>query len=185
MKTALIPLLALTLAACTQSEPDNNVGPAATTTPPESRKPDRFETSPLVVDANSVVTQEKGILAGAAWTAKQCALTTPDDGDQLVAEESGNQTRLAGYFIAPDDRPAGAFDIVLSGESVDYKVPSRTGWDRSDVAEFFKAPELASSGFDLNVDLGSLPSGEYKVDFLLDRDGTKFFCESGKRLVIE
>lgn len=181
MKRTLIALALVTLVAgCNKPTTD---GPAVTTAPSEAEKPVKFESTPLVVDAASVVEQDPKLIADAAWTTKQCVLTVPGDAAEMQGATSG-PTRLTGFFIAPDDQPAGEFDIVLKGESTNYRIPAKTGWDRTDVADFFKLPQLASTGFDANVDLSMVPAGKYKVDFVLDRAGAKHFCESGKHLVL-
>lgn len=166
------------------NNPAPSVGtPAVTTAPDTNEMPLEFETEPLAVDSGSVTEQDPTRLAGAAWTAKQCVLSVPGDASELLAA-NGAPTRLQGFFIAPDDQPAGKFDIVLKGETENYHVPASTGWERTDVADFFKMPQLASSGFDVGADLSNVPAGRYKVDFLMDRDGAQYFCESGKYLLV-
>lgn len=181
----LLTLAALAaLAACNRQQPA--AGGAVTTTPTEAQKPLAFESAPLTVKADAVKEQDPAILAGATWTRKQCALTlkeVPDAQADVPAAASGS-THLAGFFIDPKDQPAGNFEIVLKGESKNFSIPAKTGWDRSDVAEFFKLPQLANSGYDVNVDLSGVPDGKYKIDYMADRGGTRYFCESGKNLVV-
>lgn len=185
MKRTLIALAVVALVAgCNNSPAPGSDAAAVTTAPEESQKPLEFETTPLVVDAAAVTEQDPALRAGAAWTAKQCALTVPGDAAEMESASAG-PTRLTGFFIAPDDQPAGEFDIVLKGETRNFRIPAKTGWDRSDVASFFKMPQLATSGFDVNADLSGVATGNYKVDFMLERAGAKHFCESGKTLVVK
>ena len=185
MKRLLMLAVMATLAAC--SKQPASTGPAITTTPSDARKPSAFETAPLVVKADAVKEQDSAILAGATWTRKQCSLTlkgVPDSQVDVPAAVNGS-THLAGFFIDPKDQPAGSFEIVLKGDSKNFAIAAKTGWDRSDVAEFFKLPQLANSGYDVDVDLSGLPAGKYKIDYMVDRGGTRYFCESGKDLVVK
>lgn len=189
MKYARMACFAMTVAtvmtACSRENPASR-SPAVTTTPSAEEKPVFTEKEPLIVDPASISEQNPAVLASAAWTKRQCAVATPADGIELHAAVAGGATEIAGYFIAPDNAPAGAFDLVLKGESRNFHIPARTGWDRSDVAEYFNAPALASSGYRISVKLKpEVPAGAYELDLMLDRSGTKYFCESGKILIVE
>lgn len=171
------------VAGCNRAPTDDS--PSVTTSPSESAKPIEFQTAPIEIRADAVAKQDVAVLAAAAWTTKQCALVIKDATDsevELVAASSGF-TEMAGFFIDPEDHPAGEFQIVLKGNNSNYAIPARTGWDRTDVADYFKMPQLASSGYHVLADLAQLPSGSYEVDFMVARDGVNYFCESGKRLI--
>ena len=185
MNKCLVLLLAAAVAGCGQPPPGS--GPAVTTTPSEDSKPIKFETAPLLVAVDAVKEQDVAVLSGAEWTTKQCSLTLPGvpESQADIDATVGGPTRLAGFFIDPSDQPAGAFEVVLKGEPINYSIPAKTGWDRSDVADFFKMPQLVSSGYDLMVDLSGVAAGRYKIDYMVDRGGKKFFCESGKHLVVK
>lgn len=181
-------VIAVALTGCSQSASEQVEGqsaetlPAVTTNPADVQKP---ATSPLLIDGAQVKLQEPSVLAGATWTTKQCSLTTPDDGKDLSAQ-ANSPTRLEGFFIDPQDAPAGEFEIVLKGDGANYGIPAKTGWERADVATFFKVPALATAGYDVLVTLdSSVPKGEYDVDLMLERGGVKYFCESGKRLLVK
>lgn len=189
MKHAWVVCLAMTVAAvtaaCSREHPASR-SPAVTTTPSEEEKPLPTEKQALVVDPAKIAEQDPAVLASAIWTKRQCAVATPGDGAELHAATEGGATEMAGYFIDPDNAPAGAFDLVLKGESRNFHIPARTGWDRSDVAEYFHAPALAASGYRISVKLASaVPAGAYKLDLMLDRGGAKYFCESGKTLIVD
>ncbi|AXK70891.1 hypothetical protein DWG18_00365 [Lysobacter sp. TY2-98] len=184
---SLLVLAVVLLAACdrgTAPVSSKGVNAAVTTSPTAEQMPVKYETVPLAVDPAKIEPQDVAMLASATWTAKQCALTTPEGVDELAAV-SGAPTHFAGFFIDPSDKPAGDFDIVLKGAATNYRIPVRTGWERADVGEYFKVPALAAAGFEADVALtGAVPAGRYKVDFVVERNGAKFFCESGKTLVI-
>ena len=183
--TLLAMALVVAMVGCTEQTGAPISGtPAVTTTPSEAAKPMTFQTTPLIVEADSVTAQDPALLAAAAWTQKQCVLTLPGDPAEFKASPTG-PTRLTGFMIAPDDTSAGAFEIVLKGETSNYSIPAKTGWDRTDVADFFKMPQLADSGFDANVDLAKVAPGKYKVDYVVERGGSRHFCESGKTLIVE
>lgn len=189
MKIAVC-VVAVIAAGCTKT-PDNNAvnaaSPAVTTTPPKEAPAPTFEAAPLTVSADMVKAQDPAILAAANWTAKQCDLTLSEGTDPKadVLAVQGGPTAFSGFFIDPKDQPAGDFKIILKGDGTQYAIPARTGWDRSDVASFFKMPQLANSGFDVRADLANVPDGRYKVDFLLSRGDLGYFCESGKTVVVK
>lgn len=182
MKSAfLLAIPTLLLASCKPHE-SVSTSPAVTTTPTAAEVP---VVAPLVVQAAQIEEQDVAVLAGATWTTKQCALETPGDAIELPAAANGG-TNFAGYFIDPSEAPAGDFDIVLKGTARNFRIPAKTGWDRLDVAEFFKIPALATSGYHVLATLApTVPAGRYEVDFILERAGVKYFCESGKTLVIQ
>lgn len=144
----------------------------------------KSELPPMQVAATAVQEQAPAVLAKANWTRKACALTVAnvDDSVKEVPVAPGNPARLSGYFIDPEDQPAGDFSIVLLGLDRNYTFAAKTGWDRTDVAKYFGKPQLANSGFDVSVDLSGIPDGTYKVDYVVDRHTGSFFCESGKAL---
>lgn len=185
MNRALAFVLVAAVVGCSQAPSGGDS--AVTTAPREEAKPVQFETTPLQVAAASVKEQDPAVLAAAEWTAKQCSLTLPDMPDnQLDLDAAGTgPTHLAGFFIAPADQPAGDFEVVLKGEAKNYSFPVKTGWDRTDVADFFKMPQLASAGYDVMVDLSGVDAGKYKINYMVDRSGKKFFCESGRNLVVK
>lgn len=187
---SLFVLSAVMLVGCNQQAAPDPSGaldestPAVTTTPSEEQKPFKYEAVPLSIAAESIVPFEGAELANAAWTAKSCALTTPDDQPELKPAADG-ATRFEGYFVGPNDAPPGAFDIVLRSETSNYRIPVRSGWERADVGDFFKIPALNASGFQADVVLApAVAVGRYKIDFVVDINGGKFFCESGKALVV-
>lgn len=184
MKRLFVLAVMTALAAC--SKQPAMTGPAVTTTPAEAQRPLVFESKPLEVKADGVKEQDPAVLAGATWTQKQCSLTLKDAPDTTVDVDANPDgvTELAGFFIDPGNQPAGEFQIVLKGETKNFSIPAKTGWDRSDVATYFKMPQLANSGYDVTADLAGVEPGKYKVDFMVDRSGTKYFCESGKSLVV-
>lgn len=145
----------------------------------------KFESTPLSVSLADLKEVDPQTLSSANWTRKSCALSTPEvpETQKEITLESSGLIRLAGYFIDPTDQPAGQFNVALVGEKKAFVFPARTGWDRTDVAEYFEKQQLETSGFDVNVDLKSLPAGSYKINYLVDRKGGTFFCESGKILV--
>lgn len=141
----------------------------------------------LNVAATSVHPEDVTVLAQANWTGKACALNLEgvDEKQVDVPANDAGATHLAGYFIDPDDKPAGDFSVALMGPEKNYLFPAKTGWDRTDVADYFRKPELATSGFQVNVDLSGVPAGTYKLNYVVDRGAKgKFFCESGKAIVV-
>jgi hypothetical protein len=140
-------------------------------------------TLPLEVDEAAVREIETAALAGAAWTGKACELASPTGATQVIATK-GSRNQLAGFVIDPEDKPPGDFDFVLKGER-SFRIPVSTGWSRIDVAEFFKAPQLATAGFQFSTQFDAVPPGTYGVDFYITSPKGHYFCESGKTILVK
>src|SRR4249919_1334333 len=184
MKQAILfaVIAAGVLAGCQGQAP----APAATQTasPTSAQAPEASApASVAAVDETKVVEFDAGSLKQATWTGKACDVKVPDGATETVATK-GSANQIEGYVIDPSDAPAGAFDFILKGDK-SFSIPATTGASRPDVAEFFKIPALANSGFQFTTTLANVPAGRYTVDFVMDRNGTKFFCESGKTLVVQ
>lgn len=181
MKRIFALCVATVAAGCYQQAPSTGSSPVAKSSPGA-----KFETTSLQVASSSVKEEDPSILLAANWTSKQCALTLEGVTDTQVEIPAtiGAPTHLAGYFIDPNDQPAGDFKVALMGTSKNYVFPAKTGWDRTDVADYFGKSQLASSGYDLNVDLSGVPVGTYKLNYVVERTNGKFFCETGKNIVI-
>lgn len=67
--------------------------------------------------------------------------------------------------------PLGSFAVLMASASAVYQVPGQTRFDRPDVAKFFNAPGMLTSGFQLDVSLKGLPAADYAV-FLRGSAGT-------------
>lgn len=176
----MVGALAL-LAGCDKSESQQA---AVTAAPAEAQK---IAGAPAEVEipdapASSIREYDAGLLAKASWTGKACDLKV-DSGDS-IALSKGAKVVLQGYLVDPANSPAGNFDLVLKGDK-SYAIALTTGYPRPDVAEYFKAPSLATAGFAVRTGLESVAPGTYTVDFVMDRDGATYFCESGKKVVVE
>lgn len=140
-------------------------------------------TLPLQVDEAAVREVENAALEVAAWTGKACELASPSGVTQVIVTK-GSRNLLAGFVIDPEDKAPGDFDFVLKGER-SFRIPVSTGWSRIDVAEFFKAPQLATAGFEFSTQFEAVPPGTYGVDFHLTTPKGRYFCESGKTILVK
>lgn len=171
-RVIVVPLLGLlglsgTLGGCSEPPPPRSA--AAVAPAPDSAG------APRPVDVAA--------LDAAEWTRQACDLTVPDGGG-VLRHRPGTATVFEGFFIGPDNRPAGAFDFVLRGPAGAHAVSTETGFPRPDVATYFKNEALAAAGFRFSSTLDGIPAGTYDVDFHVETSGKRYFCESGKQVEI-
>ena len=184
MKTALLALASVVaLSACNGPAPSPAPAASAAGAGKTAAPAAAAVNPPALVVVDGVIAElDPKILAGADWTAKGCSLTAKGDAVEIQATP-GVASTFEGYVIDPANAPAGDFLFLLKGEK-QFGIPVKTGWLRPDVAEFFKTPGLANAGFLFSTTLGGVPAGRYEVNFMMDRGAVKYFCESGKTLVV-
>lgn len=185
VRVLCVGLAALALAACGQtnqppptsasasapvaSEP---AAPVATTTAPESSASAQPIASAIVADAK---------LSGQA-----CSLDTIDGSysTNRLTLARGQPHVFRGWVLDPGKQPPGAFSVVLKGTQ-DFAVATSTGQTRKDVSEYFKNPAALTAGFKVSADLSTVPVGDYRIIFLMQKSTDASFCDSGKDIVID
>lgn len=151
---------------------------------PQDSNPVAGASGHVAIEPVAVVELDPVLREMASWTAKACELVTGEGSGMAV--DADQVAIFEGFFIDPFDSPAGTFDIVLKGaDSRILAIPATTGASRPDVADFFKVRALERSGFRVSASLKDVPPGRYAVDFMLERAGQHYFCESGKQLVVQ
>ncbi|RYE59288.1 MAG: hypothetical protein EOP20_05010 [Hyphomicrobiales bacterium] len=178
----MIVVIAVALVGCNAQAPSAGAPTAVAPLQAPTETGAREASPEIIVDA-SIVELDPAVLAGATWTAKACALTSEENAREITARR-GQPLVMEGYVVDPSDAPAGGFDVVLKGDK-QFRIPAHTGRSRPDVAAFFKVPALAEAGYLFSTTFGAVPPGTYAVDFMLERAGIKYFCESGKTLVLQ
>lgn len=80
--------------------------------------------------------------------------------------------RMVGFAVNKDKGSVPAdIGIVLTGNKT-YELKSKTGGDRADVADFFKNPAFAKSGFMQDASFEGVEPGEYAI-YVVSHDGTE------------
>lgn len=70
-------------------------------------------------------------------------------------------------------------------DDTNYFALVHTGLARSDVREYFTAPEaLTASGFEANVNLNDLPVGDYALTLIMKFVDAAFVCDNGRRILV-
>ncbi|WAC63031.1 hypothetical protein OVA13_16890 [Pseudoxanthomonas sp. SL93] len=136
------------------------------------------------VDEAKTAAMDDARLATAAWTRHACSLDMIDNGPPEGSLDKGMPHLFQGFVLDQNGTAAGDFTVVFKGEK-SFGIPVSTGKNRQDVADFFKNPSLASAGFEFTSTLSPIPSGDYKVLFLIDRGAELFFCEAGKQISVK
>ena len=184
--TLFAVIAAATLAACQGQAPAQSpVATDAGVSSASNAQRTGFDMPQTVaaVDEAKVVEVDTAALTKATWTGKACDLKVPEGTSEMTVSKGGTN-QLEGYVVDPADAPAGKFDFILKADK-SFAIPASTGASRPDVAEFFKIPALATAGFKFTTTLANVPAGRYMVNFVMDRNGTQYFCESGKAIVVQ
>lgn len=173
-KVTMVALIgALALSACGQNG-DQTPKMAQPTEPEITTPASSASVQPI---ATSVVTSAK-------LTGQSCSLDSIDGNYAArVQLAKGKAHVFRGWLESVQQKAAGAFDLVLVGNQ-DYSVAAETGVARPDVAKGENNPALATAGFNISVDLDSLPTGEYAVRFLMKSDNGAFWCDAKKGIVV-
>lgn len=103
---------------------------------------------------------------------------------QIIAVDRGARVRFNGWVSDPSLRVPERFHIVLSNGSRTYGAPVTAGRPRPDVARTLKAETLATSGFDVVLDLGSVPTGTYVGSITMDVNGATARCVTQTRVLV-
>jgi hypothetical protein len=166
----------LPLAGCRERQvPD---GPAAITTGTKS---------PAAEVAVPAIAMAGDALQAAKPSPASCSFDSVDmryfKGDLDV--DKSHPVQVRGWLSNAMHKPAGEFRLVLEGESSAWSIPAHTGVARPDVSDYFHEAALATSGFDLLVDLAPVPAGTYSIMLVFDADGGLLTCDAGKRLQLQ
>lgn len=137
------------------------------------------------VPAGSVQPVSAGDVNSAVLSGQACSLDAVDgDYAAQVSMDKGKPHVFRGWLENNQQKPAGKFRIVMVGAN-DFAIPAETGVPRPDVATALKNPALADSGFNLSVNLDSVPSGDYTVRFLMQTNGKAYWCDAKKSVVLK
>lgn len=92
---------------------------------------------------------------------------------------------LNGWVSNQARAPAGRFDIILVSADKAFSFTAETGLPRPDVAQHFKAPELAASGFRKSIDTSLMPRDSYAVIYAFRDTSATTRCETGKSIALD
>ncbi len=73
---------------------------------------------------------------------------------------------VAGWVSSENLTNPGDFGLTFEGRANSFIVNSKTGIERPDVVEGYKAPGLKSAGFAIDLATVDIPAGEYKLGFI-------------------
>ncbi|HMS83263.1 MAG TPA: hypothetical protein PKD12_06405 [Nitrospira sp.] len=94
---------------------------------------------------------------------------------------------LVGWALDLEQRrlPDSVIMRFAGKDDTNYFALSRTGLARSDVRDYFGAPEaLVASGFEANVNLNDLPAGDYVLSLIMKFVDAAFVCDNDRRILV-
>lgn len=193
-KLASTSLLAVLLAACTQSTPapapSTEAGPTPSTgavAPPSSPA----EPSPAEPEATRMLTPAD---LQVARTASLDSCNIEAIGSAVFATATGpievteKATTVGGWVLSSASKKSGVpahLKIVNAAGDAGAQVRI-TQWNpRPDVMTAMGAVDSGDIGFVQAVDLSMLPAGEYQVSVAFEDGGEAYSCEKGRMIVLK
>lgn len=170
----LVAAICLSLAACSEKEPEKAAAPVA---PPVATAASGFAKATAVRPA---------VIQSTLSLPNACALDVVNDQpakDALISDKA--RVKLHGWA---GNVPAGTSPkqvvIELEGPSKVY-VETALGIKRPDVADAFKKPGLADTGWIAYADLSEAAAGTYKVHIIQVEGHSGLVCDSNKSIAIK
>ncbi len=166
----LVAAIGLSLAACSEKQPEKAATPVATP-PPSFAKATTVR--PAVIQATQSMPNA-------------CALDGVND--QPAKESSISEKARVKLIGWAANVPAGTSPkqifVEFEGPSKVY-VQAAHGTKRPDVADHFKKPGLADTGWVAYADLSEAAAGAYKVRIIQVEGQTGLVCDSNKSIVVK
>jgi len=184
-RSALAIALALALAACSPSQPESGAAapgatpaaapeaaPAATAAPVAGV----LAEAPLEVGRTEIKTCNIEAIDGKHW-------------ESAPLPVAAGASFLLGGFLFDEPKQSVPATLTMRLVSQDQKhaweTPVLDKLDRPGLPEFLKVGDWAlRSGFQQQVQLGSLPQGRYHLEVSFERDGERFVCDNGRDIEV-
>lgn len=166
----LVAAMGLSLVACSEKQPEKAAAPVATPAPSFAKatavRPAAIQSTQSLPDA--------------------CRLDAVNDQpakDAWISEKA--RIKLSGWAgnVAAGTSPKQIF-VELEGPSKAY-IQAAHGIKRSDVADHFKKPGLADTGWVAYADLSGMAAGDYKVRIIQVEGQAGLVCDSKNSIVIK
>ena len=168
----LVAAIGLTLAACSEKQPEKAATPVATPAP-----------TPIYVKATTV---RPASIQSTRSLPDACRLESVNERPAKDASISDKaKIKLIGWAgnVPAGTSPKQIF-VELEGPGKVY-VQAAHGIKRPDVAEHFKKPGLADTGWVAYADLSDVAAGAYKVRIIQLEGQAGLVCDSNNSIVIK
>lgn len=108
---------------------------------------------------------------------------------EAAQASSGSTVAITGWLLDTTSQvePANAeLYVVKAGQAAAWSVPLKLNLRRDDVAKLYGgSDEYRHSGFDLDIDLKPLNSGQYHLYLIYGSNGHNYVCDNGRILQIK
>lgn len=168
----LVAAIGLSLAACSEKQPEKAATPAPVASP-----------APIYVKATAA---RPAAIQSTQSLPNSCWLDTVNDQPAKDASISDKaRTRLVGWAgnVSAGTSPRQVF-VELEGPSKVY-IQAVHGIKRPDVADNFKKPGLADTGWVAYADLSELAAGAYKVRIIQVEGQAGLVCDSTSSILLK
>ena len=168
----LVAAIGLSLAACSEKEPEKAATPVATPAP-----------APIYAKATTV---RPAAIQSTRSLPDACRLDSVNDQPtKEVSISDKAKIKLAGWVgnVSAGTSPKQVF-VEFEGPSKAY-VQAAHGIKRPDVADYFKKPGLADTGWAGYADLSEMAAGTYRVRIIQVEEQAGLVCDSNKSIVIK
>lgn len=184
---AVLTVATLVLAACGERPAQQaNGAPAASTGAPSA---------PVAAGPQFAVNDDAAELM--ALTARgTCSLEnvvnqstqSPSPGSEpnTYSIKRGAGYRLIGFATDSEGgQVPGKVELLLHGESQSFSLSAKEGLERPDVAQFFKKPALANSGYQADAGFDNVPAGRYEVFAVNSFGDQRVLCPTHQTIIVD
>lgn len=177
----------ITLAACNKSadESQPQFPAAASSAAASTGNPATSPAGKATVNASSL---SKAVLSAATNSDGHCSLDAINgsgnlNGNNPTTVKDGQTFTAGGWVVTSALQSPSKFTLVLQGAD-SYGFESTTGVSRPDVAKAMNAASAVQSGFNVTANLGTTPTGTYKVQALIKSPNGTELCDMQRQLII-
>jgi hypothetical protein len=144
------------------------------------------EITALFSDSNQIgIPQDKWIVGG------KCNIEYIND-QRMTAEvhriDKNSELRLTGWAMDIEKTRLPELTVVRLDrkDNPPFFATTNGGLPRDDVKDYFSVPEkLIASGYETNVNIKNIPSGEYALTLIMKFSDVAYICDNGRKIQID
>ena len=163
----------------------------ASVRPHRNNSSEKKTTEPALVTPVTALRKIRGVMENVDYTTSDMCNIESADGRMMSADAypvaHNKKIHLAGWALNTKsfELPSSVTVVLSNKNGKKYYAPASLGYARVDVRNYFSAPNIANdSGFEVNIDLGSVSPGDYSLALVLKFHDTVYLCNNGRTIII-